>query len=70
MAKQQGIRHADRLIHVLLEIAENDNLDASTRLDATEQAAVLLGRRKSYKQDKKKAAIQKMLGEKNPKPQT
>jgi len=60
--QKRGIRHGDRLLRLLLEIAENPNLETSDRLEASNQALVVLGRRQPFKRDPKKKAIEKMLG--------
>lgn len=64
---KRGVKHIDRLMHVLLEIAENPSEDPINRLAAAKEAATLVKVRKPPKHDKKKLAIQKMMG--NTKPQ-
>lgn len=60
--KKRGVRHIDRLMQVFLEIAEDTNQDAQARLAAAKEASTLVKARKSSTHDKKKQAIQKMLG--------
>lgn len=60
--KKRGVKHVDRLMHVLLEIAENPSEDPMNRLAAAKEAATLVKNRRAPKHDKKKAAIQRMLG--------
>lgn len=61
--KQQGHRHIDRLLYVLLGIAEDDSQDTSHRLDAAHDALIVLSRRSpGLKKDAKKQAIERMLG--------
>lgn len=60
--KQKGVRHSDRLLRVLLGIAENNNEDARTRLDAAKLAEAILVKRAPPRRDKKKEAIEKMIG--------
>ena len=59
---KHGIRHSDRLLKILLSLAEDDKQETKDRLDATEMAISILGRRKPFKRDPKKKAIERMLG--------
>jgi len=63
---KRGVKHIDRLMHVLLEIAENPAEDPMNRLAAAKEAATLVKVRKPPKHDKKKLAIQKMMGNTKP----
>lgn len=62
--KRKGVRHIDRLLQVLLAVAEDTDQDARTRLEASKQALTVLQRRNPPKRDKKKEAIEKMIGKK------
>lgn len=64
--KRPGVRHVDRLMQVLLEIAEDPNQDAHDRLAAAKEATTIIKNRRSPTHDKKKKAIEKMIGKPKP----